>query len=115
MKRLRFLVSKEFQELFHSPSGVLFTFPSRYLYAIDLPSYLALDDGPPRFMPDFTCPTLLRNILPRLFVFTYRAITFFGIPFQEFQLTKTIADVGVLQPRIVNNTVWALPLSFVTT
>ena len=26
-----------FQDLFHSPSGVLFTFPSRYLYAIGLP------------------------------------------------------------------------------
>ena len=31
---LRLLVSTRFQELFHSPSGVLFTFPSRYLSAI---------------------------------------------------------------------------------
>ena len=28
------LVGVQFQVLFHSPSGVLFTFPSRYLYAI---------------------------------------------------------------------------------
>ena len=28
------LVSVRFQELFHSPPGVLFTFPSRYLFAI---------------------------------------------------------------------------------
>ncbi len=27
---------------FHPPSGVLFTFPSRYLFAIDLKKYLAL-------------------------------------------------------------------------
>ena len=31
---LRQLVGTWFQELFHSPSGVLFTFPSRYLSAI---------------------------------------------------------------------------------
>src|SRR5699024_1429425 len=32
--RLRRLVSARFQDLFHSPPGVLFTFPSRYLSAI---------------------------------------------------------------------------------
>ena len=31
---LRPLVSARFQVLFHSPPGVLFTFPSRYLFAI---------------------------------------------------------------------------------
>ena len=31
---LRLLVGARFQVLFHSPPGVLFTFPSRYLYAI---------------------------------------------------------------------------------
>src|SRR5699024_5734134 len=33
-KRLRRIVSTRFQVLFHSPPGVLFTFPSRYLSAI---------------------------------------------------------------------------------
>src|SRR5699024_11105813 len=32
--RLRRIVSTRFQVLFHSPPGVLFTFPSRYLSAI---------------------------------------------------------------------------------
>ena len=32
---LRLIVSIWFQDLFHSPSGVLFTFPSRYLFTID--------------------------------------------------------------------------------
>jgi hypothetical protein len=32
---LRLLVRTQFQDLFHSPSGVLLTFPSRYLYTID--------------------------------------------------------------------------------
>ena len=34
LRRLRRFVSKRFQVLFHSPPGVLFTFPSRYLSAI---------------------------------------------------------------------------------
>ena len=33
-RRLRRIVSARFQVLFHSPPGVLFTFPSRYLSAI---------------------------------------------------------------------------------
>lgn len=33
-RRLRRLVGTRFQDLFHSPPGVLFTFPSRYLSAI---------------------------------------------------------------------------------
>src|SRR3954453_6692416 len=34
LSRLQRFVSKRFQLLFHSPPGVLFTFPSRYLSAI---------------------------------------------------------------------------------
>ena len=33
--RLRLLVGTKFQDLFHSPPGVLFTFPSLYLFTID--------------------------------------------------------------------------------
>ena len=44
---LRPLVSTRFQVLFHSPPGVLFTFPSRYWFAIGRKRYLALGDGPP--------------------------------------------------------------------
>jgi hypothetical protein len=33
-RRLRRIVGTRFQDLFHSPPGVLFTFPSRYLSAI---------------------------------------------------------------------------------
>ena len=57
--RLRPLVCTRFQVLFHSPSGVLFTFPSRYSSLSVTSSYLALEDGPPRFNRGFTCPDLL--------------------------------------------------------
>ena len=53
------LVSAGFQVLFHSPPGVLFTFPSRY-YALSVTnSYLGLGGGPPGFPPDFSCPAVL--------------------------------------------------------
>jgi hypothetical protein len=38
-------------DLFHSPPGVLFTFPSRYLFTIGLEEYLALGVSPPGFTP----------------------------------------------------------------
>ena len=54
------LVSIGFQVLFHSPPGVLFTFPSRYYTLSVTRSYLALGDGPPAFPQDFSCPVVLR-------------------------------------------------------
>ena len=57
---LSVLVSTRFQVLFHSPPGVLFTFPSRYCSSIGHQvEYLGLDGGPPVFPPGFTCPAVL--------------------------------------------------------
>ena len=61
LSRLRLLVRTQIQVLFHSPLGVLFAFPSRYLFSIDHVIYLALEGGPPRFSQGFTCPDLLDN------------------------------------------------------
>ena len=60
-ERLRLLVGTRFQVLFHSPFGVLFTFPSRYWFTIGHQRYLALESGLPRFPRDFTCPVVLRS------------------------------------------------------
>ena len=49
-----------FQELFHSPFGVLFHLYLTVLYAIGRLEYLALESGLPRFTRDFSCPALLR-------------------------------------------------------
>ena len=54
------LVSSRFQVLFHSPPGVLFTFPSRYSSLSVTWSYLAFWDGPHFFRQDFSCPDVLR-------------------------------------------------------
>src|ERR1051326_2039824 len=50
---LRLLVGNRFQVLFHSPPGVLFTFPSRYWCTIGGSEYLAFGGGPPEFPQGF--------------------------------------------------------------
>ena len=53
------LAGTGFQVLFHSPPGVLFTFPSQY-YALSVTKeYLALRGGPRSFRQGFTCLVLL--------------------------------------------------------
>ena len=65
------LVNTGFQVLFHSPPGVLFTFPSQY-YALSVTEeYLALRGGPRVFSQGSTCLDLLW-ILPRLLWFHVR-------------------------------------------
>ena len=72
MPRLLPLVCTWFQVLFHSPSGVLFTVPSRYSSLSVMSSYLALEDGPPRFDRGFTCPGLLGYPVSTLLAFRVR-------------------------------------------
>ena len=56
---LPLLVNTGFQVLFHSPPGVLFTFPSQY-YALSVTKkYLALRGGPRSFHQGFSCPGVL--------------------------------------------------------
>ena len=56
-------VNTGFQVLFHSPPGVLFTFPSQY-YALSVTKeYLALGGGPPDFPQGFSCLVVLWILL----------------------------------------------------
>ena len=69
--RLPQLVNTGFQVLFHSPPGVLFTFPSQY-YALSVTEeYLALEGGPSCFPQGFTCLVVLW-ILPAFSKFRLR-------------------------------------------
>ena len=53
------LVGTGFQVLFHSPPGVLFTFPSQYYTLSVTEEYLALRGGPRSFTQSSTCFVLL--------------------------------------------------------
>ena len=60
------LVNTGFQVLFHSPPGVLFTFPSQY-YALSVTKeYLALRGGPRSFPQGSTCLVVLWILLPAI-------------------------------------------------
>ena len=66
---------------FHTPPGVLFSFPSRYLSAIGLGTYLALEVG------DSQLPTAVSSrgtllLGPSPLDLAYGAFTLYGGPFQ---------------------------------
>ena len=65
------LVNIWFQVLFHSPPGVLFTFPSQYDALSVTKEYLALRGGPRSFPQGFSCLVVLW-ILPCSLVFHVR-------------------------------------------
>ena len=57
------LVNTGFQVLFHSPPGVLFTFPSQYSALSVTKEYLALRGGPRAFPQGFSCLVVLWILL----------------------------------------------------
>ena len=90
------LVNTGFQVLFHSPPGVLFTFPSQY-YALSVTKeYLALEGGPSDFPQGFTCLVVLWiPLLPAAFM--YETFTLFGLTSQTVPLPYGSHNV-VLNP-----------------
>ena len=100
---LRHLVSARFQDLFHSPRGVLFTFPSRYLFAIGSRTVFSLAGRSPRLRSGFHVSRLTLSCwVPSSF--GYGALTPFGASFQRLPLGSVP----------VSHT-WAPPLSLATT
>ena len=81
------LVDTGFQVLFHSPPGVLFTFPSQY-YALSVTKeYLALEGGPSDFPQGFSCLVVLWILLLPI-AFVYGAFTLSGLTSQTVPLTN---------------------------
>ena len=110
---LSLLVNTGFQVLFHSPPGVLFTFPSRY-YALSVTiSYLGLEGGPPCFPPDFSCPAVLWY---RLVFSRFRIRGCYPL-WQRFHYVSTIGTTPVAgpQPQKACSLVWPLSRSLAAT
>ena len=76
---VRQLVDIQFQVLFHSPPGVLFTFPSRYFFTIGHMRVFSLTGWSRQIQTGFHVPrpTWEYNST-RYQIFGYRAITFYG-------------------------------------
>ena len=108
------LVNTGFQVLFHSPPGVLFTFPSRYYTLSVTKSCLALEGGPPCFPQGFTCPVVLWILTMQCSVRLpdcHRLRSSFPTVFNStlLQLCKSAT------PKNRSSSVWALPLSLAAT
>ena len=93
------LVSAGFQVLFHSPPGVLFTFPSRYCFTIGHQVVFSLGRWssllPTRF--HVSRGTLDQNLI--IMNFTYVAITLYGLTFQSSSIIHNFSLMFCPQPR----------------
>ena len=109
------LVSTRFQVLFHSPPGVLFTFPSRYLFSIGHQVVFSLTEWSPLFHTRFLVSRTTLDLSHLHSVFVYRTLTFFGLPPQIVLLTLFLALLIIRTPSVLLLLVWALPISLATT
>ena len=86
--QLRRIVGTRFQVLFHSPPGVLFTFPSRYSCTIGHQGVFRLTRWSWQIHGGFQGSAATREHQPdRPDIFTYRTITVYGAAFQRPRLT----------------------------
>ena len=93
------LVGTRFQVLFHSPPGVLFTFPSQY-YALSVTKeYLALGGGPPDFPQGSTCLVVLW-ILPCCSCFRLRGFHPLWLAFPHHSANSSGPKSGPYPGRI---------------
>ena len=95
------LVSNRFQVLFTPLTGVLFTFPSRYWFAIGRWRVLSLGRWSSRIPTGFHVPRGTQVRPWPLFGFGYGAVTRFGPTFQTVLLPNQGSIMAALQPRNV--------------
>ena len=92
-KPLRLFVDIWFQVLFHSPLGVLFTFPSQYWSTIGHWVVFSLGRWSSQIPTEFH---VLRGtwvqIQERHISFTYRTITYFGATFQTTSIKYVLCN-----------------------
>ena len=107
------LVNTGFQVLFHSPPGVLFTFPSQY-YALSVTKeYLALRGGPRSFSQGSTCLDYSGSRCA-FSLFPYGAFTLSGWLSQNHS-GKIKGSRPRSEPQHARTLVWALSLSLAAT
>ena len=102
-KALLLLVDIWFQVLFHSPLGVLFTFPSRYLSSIGHLLVFRLGEWSPQIPSGFHVSVGTQDTPRRVFVFEYGAITLCCQSFQTVLLTNSTTTSESYNPRIKND------------
>ena len=108
------LVSTRFQVLFHSPPGVLFTFPSRYCFAIGHQVVFRLGGWSPHIPTGFHVPRgTLDPGCSELISCTGLSPCLAGLPRPFHYLSFHVMPVQT--PEILRLPVWPLPRSLATT
>ena len=103
-------------DLFHSPFGVLFTFPSRYLFAIGLSVVFSLAGWCRLVHTGFLRSRATQDLRWPKTHSGYGAITPCGPPSQDGSPMRSFAVCGSFNPaRASTPAVWALPLSLAAT
>ena len=91
---LRLLVGARFQVLFHSPPGVLFTFPSRYWSAVGRRGVLSLGGRSPLLPAGFLVPGGTRDRVPGPAGCAYGALTLCRAPSHASSAPQQVCDPG---------------------
>ena len=79
-------------DLFQRPSGLLFTFPSRYLFTIGLEKYLDLPVSSGRFPRATRVPGYLRIETKKIFYFHLRGYHPLGLVFPDYSVNKRFCN-----------------------
>ena len=96
---LRLLVGTRFQVLFHSPLGVLFTFPSRYWFAIGHRRVFSLGEWSPQIPTGFHVSGSTRVLGSQFWGFCIRDFHLLRLAFPNHFATAKICNCGIrLQP-----------------
>ena len=113
--RLPLFVGTRFQVLFHSPPGVLFTFPSRYSFTIGRQVVLSLGRWSSQLPPGFHVSQGTQDTRCPASDFVYGGVTLFAAAFQLLPLSSADPCAGPTTPTQIPGPVWARPLSLATT
>ena len=89
--QLRRLVGTWFQVLFHSPPGVLFTFPSRYLSAIGHQGVFRLNGWSRQIHTEFQGFRVTWEHAPEPALYVYGPITLYGTAFQPTSTSTLVS------------------------
>jgi hypothetical protein len=91
-------VGKRFQILFHSPLGVLFTFPSRYSFTIGQQVVLSLGGWSPQIPSGLHVAGSTQEHHWPTSIFAYGGITLYPRPFQVVPLIVVVPLCGSYNP-----------------
>ena len=112
---LLLVVDTRFQVLFHSPPGVLFTFPSRYLFAIGRSGVFSLGTWSSQLPTGLHVACGTQDTRSSHSPFAYAAITRYGQTFQTRSARSVWLNAGPTTLPLSPEKVWASPPSLAAT